>query len=198
MAETHRPKDKRPYVVVDASFVLSPLLNYNNPQAFLVYANYLLNVRKARVRLMSLIKAEIKKKMSGCEHAKDSRVLWGLEKLDKLEGNNLMLEEEERELFFTLVNRVKIIDMAMNKAPGYRGLSYEDSSLCAYALLKSRKGDVIMATRDAELVKVNSRIFDIAHPLFVSQGYPDSKLRYASSYQRLEHLLENRSFYFGE
>ena len=187
----------RPYVILDASFILGPINLNNSYQEFVSLCFYLNNLgRKARVRLIPQIREEIERYARKNANDQSDFISQGLLVLSEIE-DKLMFSHEEHQLFQTLFKNIDAIGKKLGDARDRGRLSYRDDFLSAYALVKSRKGDVVLATRDRTLIKTMGRAYNIAHPFFLSQGFPDSKLYFAGHRERLEDLMDNIPVYFA-
>jgi hypothetical protein len=180
---------QNPYLIIDSSFVLNRL-NEQDKEGFLQDCFFLSRLRGTRTRLITPIYYELKSLAKGRFNG-NPVVNRGLGLLERIKGDKMMFSFDDKEVFDFLFKKADELGRRRSNEYLGRPLSYPDCIYCAYSIVKSRKGDVIIATKDRMLGDVTLDVFKTAHPVFVSQGYFDGTMKLVKSSDELRSFLSN-------
>jgi len=185
-------ENHKPYLIVDSSFVLYPLLHqHKGSKSFSSICGYLyyLDQGTANVRLPLSIYEEINRKLEPQNYI--DNIQKGLNFLRQVKSNYELMTDNEYQMFLFLNQKAKETGLKLSKALHRKELSKQDAFFCAYSLVKSRESDVIAATRDRLIEEVTSENFSIAHRVFLEEDR-DNHLFIVEDPLSLDNLLAKK------
>ncbi len=179
------------YIVIDTSFILKGLLidKLLDSEALLERCKYIRKVSGKSLRLPEGVKLE----MRNCllRHRHEENVQKSLKLFRRMRHFSAIPNIEELHYFDFFKTQIKKIGKKLNAYKETMDLSSIDARIGAYAILKTKKGEVILGTRDDLLMRTVQKVYDITHKVFAERGISNRKLYLARTPADIEAALDD-------